>query len=190
MFSCAESGCDRHPERSRGIPLRKLKGNVPGISRPSLGMTVIVGRVRLPFITPATGSGCPTNARGVTSLSFMNVDAEKQLRVVSLTNLEDVKIGDDKTMRFRATVITAPEFDLPDYKNITVQLPPLEVTEEEANTAMERLRDQSADFVEVENERALQMEDFAVIDFEGTIEGRPISKIAPEASKNLHGGKK
>src|SRR5207253_8837794 len=63
-------------------------------------------------------------------------------------------------------------------------------TEEELNTAMERLRDQSADFVEVEPERTLQMDDFAVIDFEGTIEGRPISEIAPEASKNLHGGKK
>ena len=124
------------------------------------------------------------------SKSYRDAVAEKQLRVVSLTNLEDVKIGDDKTMRFRATVITAPEFDLPDYKNITVQLPPLEVTEEEVNTAMERLRDQSADFVEVEPERPLQMEDFAVIDFEGTIEGRPISEIAPEASKNLHGGKK
>ena len=34
------------------------------------------------------------------------------------------------------------------------------------------------------------MEDFAVIDFEGTIDGKPISEIAPEASKNLHGGKK
>jgi trigger factor len=123
------------------------------------------------------------------SKSYRDAVAEKQLRVVSLTNLEDVKIGDDKTMRFRATVITAPEFDLPDYKNITVQLPPLEVTEEEVNTAMERLRDQSADFVEVEPERPLQMEDFAVIDFEGTIEGRPISEIAPEASKNLHGAK-
>src|SRR2546423_1815673 len=124
------------------------------------------------------------------SKSYRDAVAEKQLRVVSLTNLEDVKIGDDKTMRFRATVITAPEFDLPDYKNITVQLPPLEVTEEEVNTAMERLRDQSADFVEVEPERALQMDDFAVVDFEGTIEGRPISEIASEASKNLHGGKK
>jgi trigger factor len=34
------------------------------------------------------------------------------------------------------------------------------------------------------------MEDFAVIDFEGTIDGRFISEIAPEASKNLHGGRK
>jgi len=124
------------------------------------------------------------------SKSYRDAVAEKQLRVVSLTNLEDVQIGDDKTMRFRATVITAPEFDLPDYKNITVQLPPLEVTEQEIDAAMERLREQSADFVEIEPERPLQMDDFAVIDFEGTIEGQPIREIAPEASKNLQGGKK
>jgi trigger factor len=123
------------------------------------------------------------------SESYRDAIAEKQLRVVSLTNLEDVNIADDKTMRFRATVITAPEFDLPDYKNITVQLPPLEVSDEEVNEAMERLRHQSADFVEVDPERPLQMDDFAVIDFEGTIDGRPISEIAPEASKNLQGGK-
>jgi trigger factor len=124
------------------------------------------------------------------SESYRDAIAEKQLRVVSLTNLEDVNIADDKTMRFRATVITAPEFDLPDYKNITVQLPPLEVSDEEVNEAMERLRHQSADFVEVDPERPLQMDDFAVIDFEGTIDGRPISEIAPQASKNLQGGKK
>ena len=34
------------------------------------------------------------------------------------------------------------------------------------------------------------MDDFAVIDFEGTIDGRPVSEVAPEASKNLQGGKK
>jgi trigger factor len=124
------------------------------------------------------------------SKSYRDAVAEKKLRVVSLTNVEDVEIRDDKTMRFRATVITAPEFDLPDYKNITVQLPPLEVTEEEIDAGMERLREQAADFVEVEPERPLQMDDFAVIDFEGTIEGQPIRELAPEASKNLQGGKK
>ena len=34
------------------------------------------------------------------------------------------------------------------------------------------------------------MEDFAVIDFEGAIDGKPISELAPQASKNLQGGKK
>src|SRR5207302_11432803 len=111
------------------------------------------------------------------SKSYREAIEQKQLRVASLTNIEDVQLGEDKSMRFRATVVTAPEFDLPDYKNIAVQLPPLEVNDGEVNEAMERLRDQSADFIEVDPERPLQMDDFAVIDFEGTIDGRPISEI-------------
>ena len=124
------------------------------------------------------------------SKSYHEAIAEKQLRVVSLTNLEDVEFGDDRSMRFRATVITAPEFDLPNYKNIPVELPPAEVTKADVDTALERLRDQSADFTDVTPPRPLAMEDFAVIDFDGSIDGVPISEIVPEASKNLHGGKK
>ena len=124
------------------------------------------------------------------SQSYRDAIAEKHLRVVSLTNVEDVQIGDDKTLRFRATVITAPDFELVDYKKIPVQLPPTDVTSEEVDGAMERLRDQSADFVDVQPDRPLETEDFAVIDFEGTIDGRPIREIAPDASKNLHGGRK
>src|SRR5205809_5864436 len=64
------------------------------------------------------------------SKSYRDAVAEKQLRVVSLTNLEDVNISEDKTMRFRATVITVPEFDLPEYKKITLRLPSFDVTRE------------------------------------------------------------
>ena len=123
------------------------------------------------------------------SKSYHEAIAEKQLRVVSLTNLEDVEFGDDRSMRFRATVVTAPEFELPDYKNIPVELPSAEVTDAEVDAALERIRDQSADFADV-TDRPLAMEDFAVIDFDGSVDGIPISEIVPEASKNLHGGKK
>jgi trigger factor len=123
------------------------------------------------------------------SKSYRDAIQQEQLRVVSLTNLEDVQFGDDKSMRFRATVVTAPEFELPEYKNIPVQLPETTITDAEIDAALERLRDQAADFIDVP-ERGLQTEDFAVIDFEGSIEGKPISEIAPQASKNLHGGKK
>ncbi len=123
------------------------------------------------------------------SKSYHDAIEQKQLHVVSLTNLEDVQFGQDKSMRFRATVVTAPEFELPVYQNIPVQVPDTKVSDAEIDAALERLRDQSADFVDVP-ERGLQMGDFAVIDFEGSIEGKPISEIAPQASKNLHGGKK
>ena len=123
------------------------------------------------------------------SKSYHEAIEQEQLRVASLANIEDVQLGEDKSMRFRATVVTAPEFEVPEYKNIPVQLPETTVSEQEVDAALERLRDQSADFVDVPG-RGLEMEDFAVIDFEGSSDGKPISEIAPQASKNLHGGKK
>ena len=119
------------------------------------------------------------------SKSYHDAIAEKQLRVVTLTDLGEVEFGDDRSMRFRATVVTAPEFELPEYKGIPVQLPATEVTEAEIDAALERLRDQAADFTDVKD-RELAMGDFAVIDFTGAIDGVPVSDIVPEASKNLH----
>jgi trigger factor len=123
------------------------------------------------------------------SKSYHEAIEQEQLRVASLANIEDVQLGEDKSMRFRATVVTVPEFELPEYKNIPVRLPETTVSEPEIDAALERLRDQSADFVDVLG-RGLEMDDFAVIDFEGFTDGKPISEIAPQASKNLHGGKK
>jgi len=123
------------------------------------------------------------------SKSYHDAIAQKQLRVAALSNVEDVQFGEDKSMRFRATVVTAPEFELPEYKNIPVQLPDTKVSEEEIDAALERLREQAADFVDIP-ERGLEMGDFAVLDFDGVIEGRPIREVAPNASKNLHGGRK
>jgi trigger factor len=123
------------------------------------------------------------------SKSYHEAVEQEKLRVASLTNIEDVQFGEDKSMRFRATVVTAPEFELPEYKNIPVQLPETKVSDSEVEEALERLRDQSADFVDVPG-RGLQMGDFAVIDFEGSADTKPISEIAPQASKNLQGGKK
>jgi trigger factor len=123
------------------------------------------------------------------SRSYREAIEQEELRVASLTNIEDVQFGEDKSMRFRATVVTAPEFELPDYKNIAVQLAETKVSTAEVDEALERLRDQSAEFVDVPG-RGLQMDDFAVLDFEGSADNKPISEIAPQASKNLQGGQK
>src|SRR5437879_3980883 len=123
------------------------------------------------------------------SKSYHDAVEKEQLRVASLTNIEDIQFGEDKSMRFHATVVIAPEFELPDYKNIPVQLPDTKVSHAEVEEALERLREQSADFVDVPG-RGLQMGDFAVLDFEGSVDNKPISEIAPQASKNLQGGKK
>ena len=127
--------------------------------------------------------------QALVSKSYREAIETKQLRVVSITDVGDVEFGDDRSMRFKATVVTAPEFDLPDYKGIPVQLPDATVNQTDVDAAIERLCEQTADFVDVPN-RELAMGDYAVLDFTGAIDGVPVSEIVPEASKNLHGGKK
>ena len=111
---------------------------------------------------------------------------EKKLRVISLADVQDVEFGDDKTMRFTATLVTAPEFELPDYKGIPVQVKPIEVTEKEIDDSLENLREQQGEFVDI-TDRPLALEDFAVIDYTGTIDGKPVEEIAPKAGKPLSG---
>jgi trigger factor len=123
------------------------------------------------------------------SKSYREAIEQEQLQVASLSNIEDVHFGEDKSMRFRATVVTQPEFELPNYRNIPVQLPQTKASEAEIDAALERLREQSADFIDAP-ERGLEMGDFAVLDFEGSINGRPVQEIAPQASRSLHGGNK
>lgn len=112
---------------------------------------------------------------------------EKGIKMLSLSQVEDVEIGDDKTMKFTATLITHPEFQLPNYKGLVVSLPSTDVTEEEIDKSLEELREQAADFVDVTEDRGAELNDFIVIDYRGTIDGVPVSEKFPKAGKPLTG---
>lgn len=110
--------------------------------------------------------------------------AEKKLRVLQIANVEDVQLGDDRKMSFTATVVTHPEFELPEYKGLAVQAAAGDVTDAEIDESIEQLREQAADFVDVPG-RGAQMEDFVVVDYEGTIDGKPVHEAFPKAGKPL-----
>src|SRR4051812_4063220 len=107
--------------------------------------------------------------------------SEKGLRVLQLANIEDVKIGEDDSMSFTATVVTHPEFVLPEYKGIAVDAQPPAVTDAEIDESLEQLRDQAADFADLKEDRGAQMEDFIVVDYVGTIDGKPVHEQFPKA---------
>ena len=109
--------------------------------------------------------------------------AENKLRVLSVSNVEDVEFTDEG-FRFTATLVTAPTFDLPHYKNITVQLPAAEVTDEDLAEGLEKLRDQAADFTDI-TDRTVVMDDFAVITYTGTIDGKPVHEAVPGSHQML-----
>jgi trigger factor len=112
---------------------------------------------------------------------------EKGLKVLSISEVDGVELTPEKVMRFTATLITSPEFELPEYKGIQVKVPPNEVTDQEVEQNLQKLRERHATFSDVEG-RALEMNDFAVIDYATTLEGRPLLEVEAKAPKILGGG--
>jgi trigger factor len=112
---------------------------------------------------------------------------EQNLRVVSVADVQNVALGPDQSFRFTVILYTQPEFELPDYQNIPLTLPPLEVTETEVDEAIEHLRNRHAEFADIPS-RAVQIDDYAVIDYTGTIDGQPVSEVAPKGGRLLASG--
>ncbi len=111
---------------------------------------------------------------------------QKNLRVLTVAKVEDVQIGADKTMRYRASVVTAPEFDLPDYSALTVEVARRPVTDADVEKWLEQFREPHATFETVEG-RPLAMGDYAVMTYEGKIGDQLLSEALPKAPAQLQG---
>jgi trigger factor len=108
------------------------------------------------------------------------------LKIHAVEEVEKVEIAADKTMKILAKNVQNPEFELPDYKNITVEVEKKTVTDEDVKALLEYLRDPHSKFDPV-TDRPLAMGDYAVVTYEGTVEGEPISQIAPKAPAQIQG---
>jgi trigger factor len=111
---------------------------------------------------------------------------EKNLRVLSVSQVENVEIADDRTMRYRATVVTAPEFELPDYSFIPAEIAKEKVTDESVSRWIDQLREPHATYTPVEG-RSLAMGDYAVLSYAATLDGTPLGETIPDAPAQLQG---
>jgi trigger factor len=120
------------------------------------------------------------------SESLTAVIREKGLRVLRVRGVEDVKT-EPAGFSFSATLVTVPEFELPEYKGIPVAvLSATEAQKEEAvDKNLEDLRARQADFVDLSEDRGAAMEDFVVVDYKGTIAGQPVHETFPKVGQIL-----
>lgn len=95
---------------------------------------------------------------------------ESDLEIVSQPEIEVVQIEKGKPFIFTATVAVKPEVTLGDYKGIEVEKKSVEVSDEEVNEEIDKVRDQNSRTITVED-RAIENGDTAVIDFEGFVDG-------------------
>jgi trigger factor len=112
---------------------------------------------------------------------------EKGLKVLSISEVDGVEFTTERGLQFTATLVTSPEFELPDYKGIPVNVPSDQATDQELEKGLQNLRERHATFSDLEG-RTLEMQDFAVIDYATTLDGRPLLEVEPKAPKILGGG--
>jgi trigger factor len=117
--------------------------------------------------------------RKLVSESFHDAVQEQKLRVMGKPTLDVVQFARGQALQYTATVETAPDIELPEYKGLPVRREARLVTSEDVERAIEVLRDQQSSYVDVE--RPVQSGDFIVVHYQGTCDGQPITEIAPTA---------
>jgi len=104
---------------------------------------------------------------------------EQKIDVIGSPDVEEIQFGRGKPLQFAATVETAPEFELPEYRGIPVKREARTTTDEDVEHALDVLRQRQVNFKQVD--RTVQTGDVAVVHYTGTCEGKPITEIAPTA---------
>lgn len=111
--------------------------------------------------------------------SYRKAVDEQKLDVLGYPDIEEIQFGRGQPLQFAATIETAPEFQLPEYKGLPLRREARSVSDGDVQHALDLLREQQMRFETAARE--LRQGDVAVVNYTGTCDGRPISELAPTA---------
>ena len=111
--------------------------------------------------------------------SYRKALEEKKISVIGYPDIEEIQFGRGQVLQFAATIETAPEFQLPEYKGLAVKREVKSVSAPDVDRAIEMLARQHTKFETAARE--LKMGDVAVVNYTGTCDGKPVTETAPTA---------
>jgi trigger factor len=112
---------------------------------------------------------------------------DNQLVVLNAFDLQHGEVG-GKDLDLTVKLTLEPEFTLPDVEKLEVEVLEEVVTDEHVSGHINMLLERMAEFSDV-TDRALQMGDYAVLDYDATLEGgQPLGEVVPEAPSTMKGG--
>lgn len=111
-------------------------------------------------------------ANDVIPPAYQEETKNSDLVIVSQPKIDVEQMEKGKPFIFTAEVALKPEVTLGNYKGIEVEKIDVEVTEEEVDNEIDRVRTQNGRTITIED-RAVQKDDMTVIDFEGFVDGVP-----------------
>ncbi len=117
--------------------------------------------------------------RKVITDSFHAACAEQKIRPVVAPDIEEVQFTRGQPLHFVATMETAPEFELPEYKGLRAEREIGGATPNDIEQALRLFRERQKTFLTVD--RPVQKGDIAVVNYTGTCDGKPITETARTA---------
>jgi trigger factor len=96
--------------------------------------------------------------------------SEQKLTPVSQPKVEQLDFNDGQPLKFRAVFEVLPEFELGNYKDLQLEMPVMDVVDEDVTKTLEDMRERAAAFAPAEG-RPVQDGDFVQLKLTGTPEG-------------------
>ena len=110
---------------------------------------------------------------------------EHELKVVSQPEIDLTKVDPNSGVDFNFEVDVRPEFEVPSFDDVAVEVPALEVSDEDVEEALNSLRQRFGSLKEVE--RAAAKDDFVVMDLAATVDGEPLEEASAEGMSHQVG---
>ena len=121
---------------------------------------------------------------------FNKAVIELGVKPVGQPQVLELTVEDGQPLHVKAVFEFIPEFSVEGYQTVTVDKPPVEITDEEFKQELEQLRESRATIEPVEEARALKDSDWAQISYKGQVEGEAdAAPIAGEDTLVEVGGK-
>ncbi len=109
------------------------------------------------------------------SSTFGEAVREEAIDVVAppAVSLSDGGLAEGRPLRYTAKVEVKPKIEPRDYKGLAVTRKPPEVTDEMVSAELTKLQDRFSELAPVEGRFEAQEGDWAIVDHDGSIEGKP-----------------
>jgi trigger factor len=95
---------------------------------------------------------------------------EQKLSPVSQPQVDQLDFNEGQPLKFRAVFEVMPEFELGNYKDMELEVPAMDLSDDDVTKTLEDMRERAAAFAPVEG-RAIENGDFAQLKLTGTPEG-------------------
>jgi len=126
--------------------------------------------------------------------SYGKAVEEYHLAPVAAPQVLDRTFESGQDFKYTVTVEVKPEVSVEGYRGLAVEKPAVVVADDEVEARLKMIQDSHAQLKPLETDRPLQEKDFAVIDFDGTLDGKPLGgwkvkdHLVEVGSKTLVGG--